>query len=324
MEKRKLGFTDLYLTTIGLGAWAIGGSWEYGWGPQDEKESVETIHRALDLGINWIDTAPAYGLGVSEKAVGKALAGKRDQVIVATKCGQVWNEGDRGVHRRLKADSVRKEAEDSLRRLKVDVIDLYQVHWPDPDEDLEEGWQAIAGLVKEGKVRYAGASNFSVAQLRRVQVIHPVASLQPPYNLLRREVEAELLGYCDRHAIGVVVYSPMASGVLTEAYSRARAEQLAEDDWRRRSLDFNEPGLTTNLVLLEKLRTIAQAEGRTVAQLAIAWVLRRPEVTAAIVGARRPVQVDELVPAAAWRLLPEQIVDIDELLEEWRREYPRA
>ncbi|MGQ9466667.1 MAG: aldo/keto reductase [Anaerolineae bacterium] len=316
MQTRKLGDTDLYLTSIGLGTWAIGGGgWEYGWGPQDEADSIRTIQRAIDLGINWIDTAAVYGLGRSEEVVGKAIRGRRDQVVIATKCGLVWDEGSTVPYGRLKAWSVRKEVEASLRRLNVDVIDLYQIHWPNPDEDIEEAWATIADLIREGKVRYGGVSNFSVEQMKRVQAIHPIASLQPPYNMLRREIEAEILPFCAANNIGVIVYSPMGSGVLTERFSRERVAELADDDWRKKHNDnFREPLLSANLALVDGLREIARRYGRTVSQLAIAWTLRRPEVTGAIVGARRPEQIEETAPAADWILPSEVLAEIDDLL----------
>ena len=319
MRTRKLGFTDLHLTTVGLGTWAIGGEWKWGWGPQDDAESIAAIRRALDLGINWIDTAAAYGLGHSEEVVGKAIAGRRDEVIVATKCGTRWDESSRQPFRSLKAESVRREAEASLRRLNVDVIDLYQIHWPDPDEEVEEGWGVIADLVKEGKVRYGGVSNFSVAQLERAQPIHAVASLQPPYSMLRRGVEDELLPYCAANDVGVVAYSPMQAGLLTGKFSRERVASLADTDWRKRNHLFNEPQLSANLALVERLRPIARRNGITPAQLAIAWVLRRSEVTAAIVGGRRPAQVEEVVPAGDVELPAEDIAEIEALLEERER-----
>jgi len=319
VRTRKLGFTDLHLTTVGLGTWAIGGEWKWGWGPQDDAESIAAIRRALDLGINWIDTAAAYGLGHSEEVVGKAIAGRRDEVIVATKCGTRWDESSRQPFRSLKAESVRREAEASLRRLNVDVIDLYQIHWPDPDEEVEEGWGVIADLVKEGKVRYGGVSNFSVAQLERAQPIHAVASLQPPYSMLRRGAEDELLPYCAANEIGVVAYSPMQAGLLTGKFSRERVASLADTDWRKRNHLFNEPQLSANLALVERLRPIAGRNGITPAQLAIAWVLRRSEVTAAIVGGRRPAQVEEVVPAGDVELPAEDIAEIEALLEERER-----
>jgi aryl-alcohol dehydrogenase-like predicted oxidoreductase len=316
MQTRKLGYTDLYLTTVGLGTWAIGGGgWAYGWGPQDDTDSIRAIQRALDLGINWIDTAAVYGLGHSEEIVGKAIRGRRDQVVIATKCGLVWDEGSTTPYGRLKAWSVRQEVEASLRRLGVDVIDLYQIHWPNPDEDIEEAWATIADLVREGKVRYAGVSNFSVEQMKRIQPIHPIASLQPPYNMLRRDIEAEILPFCAANHIGVIVYSPMASGVLTEKFSRQWVASLPDDDWRKKySGHLQEPELSANLALVEGLKAIAARYGRTVSQLAIAWTLRRPEVTAAIVGARRPEQIEQTAPAADWVLPPEVLAEIDDLL----------
>jgi aryl-alcohol dehydrogenase-like predicted oxidoreductase len=316
MEKRKLGYSDLYLTPIGLGTWAIGGGNNpYGWGPQDDADSIATIHRALDLGINWIDTAAGYGHGHSEEIVGKAIAGRRDEVIIATKCGILWKEDGSDIYGHLKADSIRREVEDSLRRLNVDVIDLYQIHWPWPDEDIEEGWSTIADLIKEGKVRYGGVSNFSVEQLKRIQPIHPVASLQPPYSMLVRETEEELLPYCAANNIGVIVYSPMQSGLLTGKITKERVANFPDDDWRKtRSPHFQEPQLSINLEFVEGLRPIAARNGRPLSQLAIAWVLRRPEVTGAIVGARRPSQIEETVGAATWTLSEEDIAEIDALL----------
>lgn len=316
MQTRKLGYTDLHLSTVGLGTWAIGGGgWAYGWGPQDDADSIRTIQRALDLGINWIDTAAVYGLGHSEEIVGQAIRGRRDQVVIATKCGLVWDEGSTTPYGRLKAWSVRQEVEASLRRLNVDVIDLYQIHWPNPDEDIEEAWATIADLVREGKIRYAGVSNFSVEQMKRIQPIHPIASLQPPYNMLRREIEAEILPFCAAHDIGVIVYSPMASGMLTEKFSREWAASLPEDDWRKKySGHLQEPELSANLMLLDGLKAIAARYGRTVSQIAIAWTLRRPEVTGAIVGARRPEQIAQTAPAADWALPPEVLAEVDNLL----------
>ena len=326
IQTRKLGFTDLHLTTVGLGTWAIGGEWDYGWGPQDDAESIAAIRRALDLGINWIDTAPIYGLGHAEEVVGRAIVGRRDKagppVIIATKCSRVWDEDTLETSSRLKAKSIRREVEDSLRRLGVEVIDLYQIHWPRPDEDIEEGWGAIADLIREGKVRYGGVSNFSVAQLRRVQPIHPVASLQPPYSMLRREVEDRLLPYCAANDIGVIVYSPMQAGLLTGKFTKERVANLPDGDWRRGNEHFQEPQLSANLALVEKLRPIAERSGRTLAQLAIAWVLRRPEVTAAIVGARRPSQIEETAQAGDWKLSAEGIAEIDLLLAERERALP--
>ncbi len=319
MHTRQLGTSDLHLTTVGLGTWAHGGSgWRFAWGPQDDRESIAAIHRALDLGINWIDTAAVYGFGHAETVLGRALRERSDrhEVIVATKCGRVWDEGNPMPYGRLTAASVRRECEDSLRRLGIDVIDLYQIHWPDPEADIEEAWTTIAELIEEGKVRYGGVSNFNVDQMERVRRIHPITSLQPPYSMLRRDVEAEVLPYCARHGIGVIAYSPMQAGLLTGKFSKATVERLPEDDWRKRSPFFTEPQLSVNLALVEKLRPIAERHGRTLPQLAIAWVLRRPEVTAAIVGARRPAQIEETAPAGDWRLGEEDIAEIDALLAE--------
>jgi aryl-alcohol dehydrogenase-like predicted oxidoreductase len=320
MEKRKLGNSDLEITRIGLGAWALGGpDWRFGWGPQDDRESIEAIHKAIDLGINWIDTAAAYGLGHSEQVIARAVAGKRDKVIIATKCSLVWQDGDYDVRSCLKAESIRREADASLKRLNLDVIDLYQIHKPIPDEDVEEGWGAIADLIHEGKVRYAGVSNFNVEQIKRAQAIHPVTSLQPPYSMVRREVEDELLEYCARNQIGVIVFSPMQAGILTEKFTREWFIGLDEKDWRRRNKQFIEPRLSANLSLVEKLRPIAARYGRPVSQLAIAWVLRRPEVTAAIVGSRRPSQIEETAVAASWKLPDEAVAEIENLLVEHSR-----
>ena len=317
MFKRKLGFSDLELTTVGFGAWAVGGgNWDWGWGVQDDRESIEAIHKALDLGINWIDTAPAYGLGHSEEMVGKAIKGKRDQVILATKCSLVW-EGrtDGKVDHRLKAWSVRKEAEDSLRRLGVDVIDLYQVHWPNPDEEIEEGWGEIARLIQEGKIRYGGVSNFSVEQIERVQKIHPVASAQPEYSMLARSPENGLLDYCAQHQIGVVAYSPMASGLLTGKYNRETLKDIHPEDWRLKYSQHFKPGnFIKNIERVEQLRLIAERFDRSIGELAIAWVLRRKELTSAIVGARRPSQIAQIAPASDWVLPADVIEEIEQIL----------
>jgi aryl-alcohol dehydrogenase-like predicted oxidoreductase len=319
MQTRKLGNSDLHLTTIGLGAWAMGGGdWAFGWGPQDDADSIAAIHRALELGINWIDMAPIYGLGHSEEVVGWAIAGRRDKVIIATKCGRAWDEQG-NPYSLLKAASIRREAEASLRRLNIEVIDLYQMHWPQPDEDIEEAWGVIADLIREGKVRYGGVSNFSVAQLKRIQPIHPVASLQPPYSIVRRNVEAELLPYCAANNIGVIVYSPMQAGLLTGKFSHERLAKLDSGDWRKNNLYFQEPSFSATLKLVDQLQPIARQRGRTVAQLAIAWVLRRPEVTVAIVGARHPDQIEETAPAGDWVLSEEEITEIESLLAERER-----
>ena len=315
MQKRRLGNTDLELTTVGLGTWAMGGPWQYGWGPQDDREAVAAIKAALEAGINWIDTAPAYGLGHSEELIREALRQRTDKPIIATKCGILWNDKKEKVSC-LKRESIRQECHASLKRLGVEVIDLYQMHWPDPDEDVEEAWEEMTRLCDEGKVRYLGVSNFSVGQMKRAQKIHPVTSLQPPYNMLHRQVEDELLGYCARSNIGVVAYSPMERGLLTGKFDQARLAALAPDDHRRRSPDFQEPRFGATIELVEGLRKISERNSRTCAQLAISWVLRRPEVTAAIVGARRPDQIVDTAPAADWKLSKKDINKIEKLLAE--------
>src|SRR5437870_13391077 len=280
MKTKRLGNSDLFITPIGFGAWAIGGSgWEFGWGEQDDTQSVTAIHRVAELGVNWIDTGVGYGMGLSDEVVARALRtwpGPRPYVF--TKCGLRWDEQGY-VHRDLSADSIRSECEESLRRLDVDVIDLYQVHWP--IDHLEEGWSAMAQLQKEGKVRWIGVSNFDVEELRRAQKIAPITSLQPPYSLVRREVEQEILPYCRSNGIGVIVYSPMASGLLTGAMTRERAAKLPDSDWRSRDMEFVEPKLSKNLALVERLREMGEEYGRPPGQVAIAWTLRSPAVTGA-------------------------------------------
>lgn len=320
MRTKKLGYSNLNLSVIGLGAWAIGGGgYSYGWGQQDDNESIATIRTALEEGVNWIDTAPVYGLGRSEKVVGRAIEGLRDKVVVATKCGLLWDKkGD--IYGHLKKETIRQEVENSLKRLNIDIIDLYQIHWPDPDEDIEEAWSTVADLVKEGKIRYGGVSNFSVGQLKRIQPIHPVASLQPPYNMIRRGVEKELLQYCKNNNIGIIIYSPLASGLLTGKFTKENVKNLPEDDWRKtKDTDFQEPVLSTNLDLIEGLRRIAQKNNRTVAQLAIAWTLKRLEVTAAIVGARHPAQIKETALSGEWILSEEDISAVEVLLNERKK-----
>jgi len=316
MRTRRLGKTNLELTVIGFGSWAIGGGGsKISWGPQDDSESIAAIKKALDLGINWIDTAAIYGLGHSEEIVGKAIKGISKRPIIATKCGLVWDE-KKNITNRLKRESIKNEAEASLKRLDVDVIDLYQIHWPIPDEDIEEGWEAMAQLVKEGKVRYIGVSNFNVSQMKRAQSIYPIASLQPPYSMLKRDVEEDIFPFCRQNSIGIVVYSPMQKGLLTGKITRERVANFPEDDHRRNDPDFNEPLISFNLELVDKLVPIAKKHNKTLAQLAIAWVLRRPEVTSAIVGARRPDQIAETVLAGDWILPQEDIDTIEKLLAE--------
>jgi len=323
MQMRELGSTDLVLTTVGLGTWAMGGPWEYGWGPQDDGEAVAAILAALDLGINWIDTAPVYGAGHSEELVGQALRQTKHRPYIATKCGRLWNEQKQLIPY-LKRDSIRRECEASLRRLGVERIDLYQMHWPDPLADIEEAWEEMALLAAEGKVRYLGVCNYNAEQIERVRRIYPVASLQPPYSMLRRDAEKELLGYCAGHDIGVVAYSPMQRGLLTGRFSHERLAALAPDDHRRRMPEFQEPAFSASLELVEGLQEIAQRHGRTVAQLAISWVLRRPDVTAAIVGARRPNQIQETVKAADWNLSRQDITEIEKLLAEREKKLARS
>jgi aryl-alcohol dehydrogenase-like predicted oxidoreductase len=310
MKTKLLGHSDLAITPVGFGAWAIGGSgWEFGWGEQDDKASVAAIHRALELGVNWIDTAAVYGMGHSEEVVAYALKtwpGARPCVF--TKCGLRWDEQGY-VHRDLTAASIRRECEDSLRRLNVDVIDLYQIHWP--TEDLEEGWGAMAQLQKEGKVRWIGVSNFNADEMRRAQAIAPITSLQPPYSLVRREIEQEILPYCQAEGLGVIVYSPMASGLLTGAMTRERAASLPASDWRSRDVEFKEPALSKNLALVERLRRVGQRQARPPGQVAIAWALRNPAVTGAIVGARNAKQVEGNVGAANLYLADEEIAEIE-------------
>ena len=314
MQTRKLGYTDLHLTTVGLGTWAMGGGdWKFSWGPQDDQESIAAIHRAMELGINWLDTAAVYGLGHSEEMVARALAGMKEKPLVATKCSRVW-DAQGNISNSLSRAGIQGECEDSLRRLQVEVIDLYQIHWPNPDHQIEEAWGTMAGLVKAGKIRYAGVSNFNVAQLKRILPIHPVASLQPPYSMLRRDIEAELLPFCQQNQIGVIVYSPMQKGLLTGKVTRERVESLPEDDHRRHDPMFHEPQLSKNLALVELLEKIARKHKRSAAELAIAWTLRRPELTAAIVGARRPEQIEQTFRAGDWQVAEEDLAAIEEQL----------
>jgi aryl-alcohol dehydrogenase-like predicted oxidoreductase len=315
MQTRKLGCTDLELTTVGLGTWAMGGPWEFGWGPQDDDEAIGAILAALEAGTNWIDTAPAYGLGHSEELIAQALEQMSEKPVIATKCGILWNEKKEKLTC-LKRQSIRDECHASLKRLGVDTIDLYQIHWPDPDEDVEEAWEEMTKLGEEGKVRYIGVSNFSIEQTRRVQKIHPVASLQPPYSMIHREVEDELLDYCAANDIGVLAYSPMQRGLLTGKFSAERFASLPADDHRTRNRDFQEPQFSATMELVEELKKIAERNNSTCAQLAISWVLRRPEVTAAIAGARRPEQIIETAPASDWNLSEDDIEQIEQLLAE--------
>jgi aryl-alcohol dehydrogenase-like predicted oxidoreductase len=317
MQTRPLGNSDLQITRIGYGAWAIGGpGWQFAWGDQDDNESIAAIHRALELGVNWIDTAAAYGLGHSEEIVAKALkswSGAKPYVF--TKCGLRW-DANGNVIKKLKADSVQEEVENSLKRLGVERIDLYQIHWPpDPDSpELEEGWSRLAALQKEGKLRWIGVSNFNVSQIQRAQKIAPVTSLQPPYSLISRKVEAEILPYCKQQNIGVIVYSPMASGLLTGAMTKQLAQSLGSEDWRSRSPNFQEPRLSKNLALVEELRAIGARHGRSAGEVAIAWTLLNPAVTAAIVGARSAKQAEGVMRAGELQLTSQDISQIESSL----------
>ena len=311
MNTRQLGNSDLHITPIGFGAWAIGGSgWQFAWGAQDDDASVAAIREALDNGINWIDTAPVYGLGHSEEVVARAVEGMGNRPYIFTKCSMVWDE-QRKIGHSLKAESIRRECEASLRRLKVDVLDLYQVHWPIPDEDIEEGWAAMAKLKEEGKVRHIGVSNFDAGQMQRALAIAPIASLQPRYSLVHRDVEKAILPFAAQHKVGVIAYSPMASGLLTGAMTTERIERLPADDWRRNHPDFQEPLLSRNLHLVRLLKAIGAHHGRTPAEVAVAWVLHNPAVTGAIVGARKPGQIKGVLGAAALHLSPTEIAEIE-------------
>ena len=319
MQTRKLGNSDLHITPVGYGAWAVGGSgWQFAWGSQDDNASIAAIHRALELGVNWIDTAAVYGLGHSEEVVARALKSWQGaKPYIFTKCSLRWDSQGQ-VKKVLSADSIRGEIEDSLRRLSVDVIDLYQIHWPpDPDSPaLEEGWSTLADLKREGKVRWIGVSNFNVKQLKRAKAIAPVTSLQPPYSLIHREVEDEILPYCLREGVGVIVYSPMASGILTGAMTRDRAARLPQDDWRKSHPDFTEPNLSRNLDLVDRLREIAKRNNRSVGEVAIAWTLHNPAVTGAIVGARNARQAEGVMRAGDLRLNDKEVSEIEDFLAE--------
>jgi aryl-alcohol dehydrogenase-like predicted oxidoreductase len=311
LKTTQLGQTDLEITRVGFGAWAIGGGdWEFGWGPQDDEQSIAAIHHALEQGINWIDTAAAYGFGRSEQIVGRALAGVSERPYVFTKCSLL--EGpDRTVIHSLKRDSVLREAERSLQRLGVEAIDLYQIHWPIPAAEIEEGWAALAELSEQGLVRHIGVSNFDVEQLRVIQQIAPVETLQPQYSLIEREIEREILPFAQQEGIGVIAYSPMGSGMLSGGMTRERAERLPENDWRNGDARFSEPELSANLELVERLKAVAERHQTTPGAIAVAWTLRNPAVDGAIVGFRRPDQVDPILPAASLELTAEDVVQIE-------------
>ncbi len=317
MKTKRLGNSDLYITPVGYGSWAIGGpGWQFAWGKQNDNDSIAAIHRALELGVNWIDTAAVYGLGHSEEVVARALTswhGPRPYVF--TKCGLRWDAQGQ-THRVLNAASIRRECEESLRRLHVDAIDLYQIHWPVADiEELEEGWNTMAQLQREGKARWIGVSNFDVEQMRRAQEIAPITSLQPRYSLVHPEVESEILPFCERAGVGVIVYSPMASGLLTGAMTRQRIARLPEDDWRKHDPDFNEPALSSNLALVDELQALGDRRGYAPGAVAVAWTLHHPAVTGAIVGARKLEQVDDVVAAADLHLTASELMQIDTVRE---------
>jgi aryl-alcohol dehydrogenase-like predicted oxidoreductase len=311
LKTTQLGETSLQITRVGFGAWAIGGGgWEFGWGPQDDDQSVAAIHHALEHGINWIDTAAAYGFGRSEQIVGRALQGVTERPYVFTKCSLL--EGpDRTVAHNLKRDSILREADASLARLGLDAIDLYQIHWPIPAEDIEEGWAALAELKHQGLVRHIGVSNFDVDQLRQIQEIAPVETLQPQYSLIERDVEREILPFAERERIGLIVYSPMGSGMLSGGMTRERVAQLPEDDWRKHDTRFNEPQLSRNLELVDRLNGVADRYDTTPGAVAVAWTLRNPAVDGAIVGFRRPDQVDPILTAANLDLTDEDLAEIE-------------
>jgi len=315
MKTRKLGFTGIDLTTIGLGTWAHGGgNWAFSWGSQDDEESMAATIAAVREGINWIDTAAVYGLGHSEEVLGRALKKlKGTEIFVATKCSLTW-DGNGDVGHNLRAKSVRAECEASLRRLQLDTIDLYQIHWPSPEEQIEEGWAAIADLIKEGKVRFGGVSNFSVEQMKLIRPIHPIASLQPPYSMLRRDVEAELLDFCAKNKIGVIAYSPLQKGLLTGKITPEYVAAMGRDDHRRRDPMFNPPAFADISAKIEKLKKISSENKITLAQMAVAWLLRRPELTAAIVGARNAWQISQTAPASEIELSAKTLSKIEEIL----------
>lgn len=315
MEKKKFGNSDMEISRIGLGTWAIGGNFgKWGWGDQQDDNSITSLQRALELGINWIDTAPCYGLGHSEEVVCKAVKESSFSPYIFTKCGLVWKDNKGELTGNLTKESIRKEIEDSLRRLNTDVIDLYQIHWPNPDKDIEEGWTEMAKLAEEGKVRYLGVSNFSVQQMKRAYEIFPITSLQPPYSLVDREVEAEVLPYCEENNIGVINYSPMGSGLLTGKMTKERFNNLPVEDWRHKCGLYQEPHFTKNLKLVEEMKIIAEKKSCSVGELAIAWTLLHPAVTAAITGVRNPQQVEGIIRASEVEITAEEKAFLDTYL----------
>lgn len=304
MQTNRLGNSDMHITRLGIGTWAIGGlGYQYSWGPQDDRDSIAAIHRALDLGSNWIDTAPGYGKGHSEEIVARAVKGwSGTKPYIFTKCGLRWDEQGR-ISKNLSAQSLHQECEDSLRRLQVEAIDLMQIHWPTGDmADLDAAWGTLARLQAEGKIRWLGVSNFSVQEMQRAQAIAPVTSLQPPYSLVRREVEASILPFCHQENIGVIVYSPMYNGLLTGTMTRERIQGLPDNDWRKFDAEFNEPNLTRNLTIVDRLKVVGAKQGRSAGEVAIAWTLHHPAVTGAIVGVRNARQAEGVMCASDFRL----------------------
>jgi len=315
MQTRKLGNSDMQITPLGIGAWAIGGGgWAYGWGPQSDEDSIAAIHAALDAGLNWVDTAPVYGLGHSEEVIARALGGRSHRPYIFTKCGMTWTtEGQ--IRRTLKADSIRREVEASLKRLDIDAIDLYQIHWPDPDRDIEDAWKTLVDLKAAGKVRYIGVSNFNAGQLQRALTIAPITSLQPPYSVLERDIEKSVLPFAAARGIGAIVYSPMKSGLLSGAMTRERIASLPADDFRRTAYHFREPALSRNLKLVELLRAIGERHQRSAGEVAIAWTLSNSLVTGAIVGLRSARQLNGVIGAAEFRLSQPELTEIDSFLK---------
>jgi aryl-alcohol dehydrogenase-like predicted oxidoreductase len=301
-----------------------GGDWKFGWGEQDDLQSTRAIHTAIDSGINWIDTAAIYGHGRAERIVGSAIKDRRSELIIATKCGRVWEGDSREIGKCLRRESIRREVDASLLRLGIDEIDLYQLHWPEPDEEIEEGWASVGELIEAGKVRYGGVCNFSLEQLQRVQPLHPITTLQPPYSMLKRDIEPGIVPWCEAHQVGIIAYSPMQAGLLTGKFTVDRAFNLPENDWRKRSPFFQEPQLSENLRVVDRLRPIAERQGVTVAQLSLAWVLRLPAMTAAIAGARGPGQVEETVRAGEIRLPQDVLEEIERILADRERALDNA
>lgn len=313
MQTNQFGNSDMQITRLGVGSWAIGGlGYQYSWGPQDDRDSLDAIHRALDFGINWIDTAPGYGKGHSEEIVAQAVKGwSGSKPYIFTKCGLRWDE-EGNISKNLSAQSIQQECEDSLRRLQVDAIDLMQIHWPTDDlADIDEAWGVLARLKKEGKIRWLGVSNFDVDQMQRAQAIAPITSLQPPYSLIRREVEAKILPFCLQENIGVIVYSPMYCGLLSGAMTRERIRNLPDSDWRKRDVDFTEPNLTKNFDLVERLREVGAKYDHSAGEVAIAWTLCHPAVTGAIVGVRSARQAEQVMRAGDFQLTREDLVFLE-------------